>query len=363
MTDGSVWPEEHLRNPHELPRDNANHLVVFLLCPFAPKSRFDELHGFLGMICADLGKQMGAMIECVRADSFSTPSVIYQDIWTYIKGADAIIADVSGYNGNVMLELGVAAACRPKGQVIIIRDAEYDDDYLFDIKPARHLTYQRRVSGDAEFARHIHRALVHALAPVPFRASVSGSLADAGPVDLTLSGAGDRLLAPSNAHRRQIDDGVEFGSFYLFRYSWLLAGLQEHGAVSVKSKIRFTELRPGAQLREGWLGIMLRSHHFFAENGHLVYVTSDGQVLHTCPVDELGKSEDDPLLGQIDDFALESWVLFDLTFDDMGLRGSVGGVDFRIPVASMPFVYNAGKVRLQTHKARACVNWIEVSTA
>jgi hypothetical protein len=39
---------------------------------------------------------------------------------------------------------------------------------------------------------------------------------------------------------------------------------------------------------------MLRSQHFFADYGHLIYVLSDGTVKRTEPKDEFNKEDSDP---------------------------------------------------------------------
>ena len=274
--------------------------------------------------------------------------------------SDAIIADVSDRNGNVMLELGVAASCRDKNNVIVIQDDESEGGFLFDISPARHLTYQRSLSGDLTFHGRLRRALLFALAPAPY--VPQDMTAIELPIDLNLTKSTDcaHLPSPSNSHRRILSDGLEFGSLYLFSYSWLTLGLEKYGSIKVQTEMRFTQLRPDDDVDNGWIGIMLRSQHFFASYGHLIYVLSDGTVKRTEPKDEFNKENPDPSLGQIQDFSHNKWVNFDLRFDELAFSGSVNGVEFNIPVADMPYIYNTGLVRFQTYKVRACVRTLKV---
>lgn len=356
----SVWPADYLRESHEIYRKDANHLIVFLISPFKPKERYDELFSFCKSVCAEIGKMIGAQVECIRADSLSMPNVIQQDIWNYIQMSDAIIADVSDQNGNVMLELGVAASFRDKNNVIVIRDDESEGEFLFDISPIRHLTYRRDLFSSQVFRNSLRGALLYSLTPAPYipRDLPTFQL----PLNLHLTEPTDcaRLLSPSNSNRRLLKDGLEFGSFYVFGYSWLTLGQENFDKVRVQAEMRFCKLRPDIAVGNGWIGIMLRSQHFFAEGGHLIYVLSDGTVRFTQPKNEFRKEDEDPFLGKIQGLSLTDWVKFDLRFDEHGLSGSINDVVFNIRVTDMPYIYNAGLIRFQTYMARACIRTLKV---
>jgi len=355
----SVWPSDFLGEPHEIERQHANHLIVFLICPFRPEEQFRELLEFCNGVCRDVGQLIGATVQCVRADSFATPKVIHEDIWSHIQMADALIADVSGTNGNVMLELGVAAAVREKEHIIIIHDEDSEYKFLFDISPARHLSYRRSVRGDTRFREQLARALLFALAPAPYVAPSFRTPKFPVDMDLTVPVAVPFLLSPGNAHRRHTVDGLEFGSFYVFRYSWISLGLDSVGAIKIRAEMRFSDLRPKDKPGAGWIGIMLRGQHFFANLGHLVYVLSNGKVLYTKPIDEFHKEEPDPSLGSISNFRLNDWITFDFEFNDSGITGRVGDVDVNIGAQDMPFRYNAGVLRFQSFRAQAMLRKLQ----
>lgn len=148
-----TWPCDALNAAVELPRQGPGHLICFVACAFKPIARADALLTFLQSVCDDLAGQMGARIECVRADRISAPGTIHTDIWRYIKLADAPVFDLSGLNGNVVLELGVAAAHRPQTSILVLRDKDEAEagGFLFDLSPTRHLLYRQPDLVDAEF--------------------------------------------------------------------------------------------------------------------------------------------------------------------------------------------------------------------
>jgi hypothetical protein len=356
----SVWPADYFKEPREIDRKHANHLVVFLISPFEPEAKYNEVLAFCRSVCSEIGQMIGAEVECIRADSPSTPNVIHQDIWNYLRLSDAVIADVSDKNGNVMLELGVAASYRDKSNVIVIQNLKTEGSFLFDISPARHLIYPRKLSDALEFRNKLRSALLFSLTPAPYVPQDMPAIELPLHLQLMRSKNCTYLLSPSNSHRRLLSDGLEFGSFYVYRYSWLTIGQEHFSNVSVRARMRFTALKPDIDIGKGWIGIMLRSQHFFAEGGHLIYVVSDGTVRLTQPINEFNKEQTDLFLGQIQEFKLHDWIYFDILFDEHALSGSVGGVEFNIHVTDMPFNYNAGLIRFQTYLSRACINNLQV---
>jgi len=350
----SVWPADYLKAPKEIDRKHGNHLIVFLISPFEPKDCYNELLNFCNYVCSEIGKRFGAEIECIRADSLSKPGTIHSDIWNYIQMADAIIADVSDQNGNVMLELGVAASFRDQNKIIIIRDEESDKNFLFDISPSRHFMYKRSIFGDFLFRQRLSRALEYSLAPAPYIASELSNLSFPINIDFQVDYS-NILIAPPNAHQRITDEGFEFGSFYIFRYSWITLGQLILKDIKINTQIKFSELKEQTKIGENWVGVMFRSQHFFADYGHLIYVKSDGSIRHTQPISEFAKHHEDPLIGQIRKFDISIWININLAFDKKGVSGKINDIDIDIPTSKMPFVYNAGLLRIQTYQCRACI--------
>lgn len=352
----SVWPCDTWIDAIAPTRD-LNKLTCFLLSPFRPKERWDDLHQLVRSVCEAVGNQLGAQFECVRADEITSAGVIHPEIWERIKNADVVVADVSGQNGNVMLELGVASGWRRKEHVVILREANPDEPHLFDINPARHLEYHRTASGFQKLAQQLSTTLFQALSAAPFEAVPQTEVTL--PFTAPLSDGKDsiHLWTPDIAHRRLLPDCLEFGSLYVFPNSWLSFSNLKLRNTRVQAEMRFTQRRD----LPCWIGIMLRSQHFFANFGHLVYLNQDGAVSRTVPEDDLGKYHNEEF-GQIDNFNPDSeeFMVFDLFMDEEALDVSVGPVRKRFAVRDMPYVFGRGNVLFQTFRARAGIRNIQI---
>jgi hypothetical protein len=356
-----TWPREVLQTGGELPRHDQNHLICFLACAFRPKERADELMSFVQTICDSIGENIGAKITCIRGDQISIPGTIHTDIWRYIQLADALIFDVTGLNGNVLLELGVAAAVRPQSSVLILRDFEDQSEegrILFDIAPTRHLIYRRTLSGALEFTGQLKEALLHALTPAPYIPPNYNRIRP--PIKFDLRGQGDRveLLGPPSSHRRSTAEGLEFGSFYVFRNSWLTLGNEDYANVSVTARFKISERHPRVGPADGWIGVSLCSAHFFANYSHLVYIKPDGSLWYVEPTSE--STYVDKQWGELTDFTKSAPIEISVALNSETLTMMVNGISNRISVVEMPFRRHAGKVRLQTHLCRAILEYLQV---
>jgi hypothetical protein len=294
-----------------------------LACPLDPPDKADDLLHLIESVCEEIGRAVRADIECIRADQISTPGTIHSDIWKHLQLADVLIFDLTGGNGNVLLELGVAAACRSQDSIIILRDKAdtATSNFLFDIAPSRHFLYSHTWTGLSQIRERVKKALIHALTPAPYRPTSDHKTEFPLKIDLRAGDCAD-LLSPPMLHRRIVDDGLEFGSLYDFRHSWLTVGDEDHAVVNLEATLRFSDRNPKFGPTEGWIGIALRSQHFFADYGHLVFVRPDGSIRHTEPHDEsqpLGDVEIDSLKG----FTLSQFVTFRLSIGPDTLRINV----------------------------------------
>lgn len=360
VSGSSTWPRDVLRMPKDLPRRSANHVLCFLACPFDPPDRADDLLFLIQSVCDEIGREVRADIECIRADKISTPGTIHSDIWKHLELADALIFDVTGGNGNVLLELGVAAACRSQDNIVILRD-EADtktSKFLFDIAPSRHFLYSHSWTGISQIRERLKEALIHALTPAPYKPTPDHKTTFPFEIDLRRAGDSADLLSPPMLHRRTVNDGLEFGSLYFFRHSWLTVGDDDHAQVNLEATMRFSDRAPNLGPTEGWIGIALRSQHFFANYSHLVYVRPDGSVWHTEPLDE--SRYRDVQIDSLKGFNLSQFVTFDLSFSPDTFQIKVNEASKTIDVKAAPHVRHAGKIRLQTHWCRAVLGRVKV---
>jgi hypothetical protein len=354
----SIWPHDTALEP-DLRLKPFGHLVCFVASPFQPKSRFDDLFELVTDVCQQLRTTLQLdEFQCTRSDSIASAGVIHPEIWQYLKRADVIVADVSGQNGNVLLELGVAAAWRKKEQVIILREDSADEKHLFDINPARHIEYTRTSSGFVFLRKKLADVMLEAVAAVPF-ADVPSGMPEL-PLTAKLDDGKDSasLWVPPVSHRRMLADCLEFGSLYHFGRSWLALGGSKPAKVRVRAELRFTERRETSQDR-CWMGINLRAQLFYANLGHLVLLRSDGTVVRTAR-DEDPKSHHDVPLGRIDPYNPQDFVRFEVSLDDAAWEIQVGTVRTRVPLTEMPFVFAAGRVLAQTWMCRAGIRHVEV---
>jgi hypothetical protein len=296
--------------------------------------------------------------SCIRSDTITSAGVIHPEIWQQIKRADVIVADVSGQNGNVMLELGVAAAWREKDQVIILREENPDEKYLFDINPARHIEYARTASGFEVLKNKLRETMFDALAAASFE-DIPAAGSSQFPSVASLHNGQDcaDLWVPSTSHRRMLKDCLEFGSLYSFPRSWLAIGNVKLRNVSVRAELQFTERRETQSIC--WMGINLRSQTFYANTGHLVLLRSDGSVARTARTED-PTTHHDVELGKLNGYDPGTFVQFALAFDDQAWDITVGSVKSRVPVQEMPFVFSAGRMLIQTYMSRAGVRNLEV---
>lgn len=102
-----------------------------------------------------------AGLEPHRADDLYLPSAIVQDIWSYVRTARVMLADLTHKNANVFYELGLAHAI-DKPVVLLSQSME---DVPFDLRALRVITYEVEHPGWGELLRQrITAALKEVLA-------------------------------------------------------------------------------------------------------------------------------------------------------------------------------------------------------
>jgi len=293
-------------------------------------------------------------LECVRADDIAGSGVIHADIWHEIQTADVIIADVTGQNGNVLLELGVAAAIRHKEHVIILMEEGGDLRFLFDLGPVRHVLFQRTYQGFTKLLKDLHYALMLALTTAPAVPVTAPAVLDHLHVDFTTRGDVDWLIGPSLTHRRSTPEGLEYGSLFVYRNSWLRVR-GEYANIELTAQLGFAQLRD----QPAWLGIGVRSQNCFANWSNLIYARSDGTIVITVIENDLGAYHDQEL-GRLPDFAPNQNLTFHIKIDAKEFTRSINGVGCTHQLTELPHVFPAGMVLLQTCNARALIKSIDL---
>lgn len=359
--ESTVWPNDVVGTPRELERESPHRLVCFLLSPFEPREVFDPVHEAVVAACGLCAQSAGIEIECRRADTLREAKAVHDDIWRHIASADLLVVDVTGLNANVMIELGVAAATRRPTQVILIKAADDPSGLPFNAFAQRYLPYRRSIVGDRDFLVGLHTAMIQAITPAPYLPPPITPAAAAGlHVDFQQGDRPDIVLSPGITHRRRVGDCLEFGSFYVFRNSWLLLTSAEYRNLRVRIRFRFGTLAKDPP--SAFLGISLRNQHFHANWGHMVLLRANGRVIRTEPENDVGAYRDVDV-GEIPGFKHETPDLVEMTaaFTEDCLSLTAGPVDAQVPVSAMPYVYGAGKVRVCTSLCRVLIREIELT--
>ena len=119
-------------------------------------SQFDDAYNFLyeQVIKPVCSKHM---YDPVRADEVVSQSLVLDDIIVQIRGATAILADITPDNPNVFYELGYAHALQKP--VILLCDKAKRERLPFDISGYRTIFYDNTIMGKSAIERQLDRHL------------------------------------------------------------------------------------------------------------------------------------------------------------------------------------------------------------
>jgi len=136
-------------------------------------------------------------LTVVRADKIADPGEIPNQIFTYLRDSEVVIADVSGANPNVMYELGL----RHSRSSITIQVGEYER-LPFDVTTIRTIQFVRDEAGLIDVRNQLVEALRVALTtgPTDLRATAVFTQGD---------GTGGANVADDARRSAEPDDDVE----------------------------------------------------------------------------------------------------------------------------------------------------------
>ena len=357
----SIWPYDHAQQDSYSAGKALGELWCFVICPAKPSAYWDDLFAQINGVCDQLGKHWGVPFRCRRAVDIVSAGIVHPEIWQDIRAADLVIADITGRNGNVMFELGVASAWLDKDRVIIIREDNPEEPRLFDINPARQLDYTRSPGGYLNLLSKLGNLIQEAIARAPFEQEPMTNLAMPAVLDLKAEGDCRKLWGLSGSHRRILPGvGLEFGSLYSFRHGWVSVGNLVARNVRVKGELRFTSLLPHPPYAP-WLGVMLRSQGYMANSGHLAVLRANGEVART-QVDVDG-SHKDVDIGKIEGFdpTHEGLVPFDVTINETAWNIRIGSVEHTVMISDLPHVFSEGRIVVESQFCWVCLSTLEVS--
>jgi hypothetical protein len=113
-----------------------------------------------------------------------------------------------------------------------------------------------------------------------------------------------------------------------------------------------------------WIGIAVRSSHYFANYGYLLYAGTDGHIKYTEPKNEVGVYVDKDI-GEIpphNSLNENQFLSFEIRVDDNNLTMEVNKVRKVLPLADLPYVIKSGHILLQTCKTRVGIQSLKIES-
>jgi hypothetical protein len=317
------------------------------------ESSFDRVANILKHVVSATLEQLSFTFnqhlpQIERVDWVTSSAAIQQEIWQKIWEADLVFCDITGFNPNVMFELGVCAAWKNMRNVVLIRDAATQQSQVFNIQPIRYTAYQLGTDeGLAKFQQQVSLLTQNAIISFPDSEGTVPEITT--PLHLSFSENRDdaRIYTPPFAHRRVIDSALEFGSRTHFSYSWASVGKRKFKNFCLEFVAQFKNRVD----QHGYIGVGLRSQHYYAQYAHILYLDWKGQIVIANPNEDAAKNfYSDRVLRPETAIDLQTDHHFRVLFNESVIEVQVD--DFVAPsikVASMEKVFGEGLIRFQSH--------------
>jgi hypothetical protein len=350
-----VWPYHLKRQFEVLPRDQIRPFKCLLLMPI--NQAFDPLAQLLKEVVEQQNERFRMPLPDIRRlDWVTSSNVIHSEIWREILEADLVFCDITGFNPNVMFELGVSAAWKDKHTVVLIKDKNVTQQGAFDIAPIRYTEYDLSYPGVDQFRSKAHRLVEHALISFP------DSLLDTPNIQLPLelnfkSGRDDnRICTPPFAHRRVIGGYLEFGSVFSYAHSWASIGRERIKFFKLEFDAKFSN--PSSPAPK--IGVSLRSHHYFANYGHNISLMGDGSIWITKPNEVPETFYEDEKLRDATPIDFNSTFHFTVEWSETSYAFSLDDFSYSIAISDMKKQFDAGLIRFQSARSWMAIGSIRL---
>ena len=352
-----VWP---LDVKHRLSRSVMDAIRPFKCVLLMPvEGRFNLVAELIEMTVSNVVKGFPGMEKpnINRLDWVTSTGVIQQEIWKEIAEADLIFCDITGYNPNVMFESGVCAAWKELKQVVFIKDHFFKQQSAFDIAPIRYTEYELTSDGIRNFQEKLAKLTQDALIGFPDRQGNSPSIQLPLEIDFKDNQDDFRIYTPPFAHRRVIEGALEFGSSGSFPHSWASIGKEMFLNFSLEFSARFSN-----PLGENpFIGVGLRSQHYYANYAHMLYLGRKGIIVVTEPNEDPPNFYKDNIIRQDTQIDLSAYHLFRVVFNESILSIQLDDFAHTFQVAEMKKVFGPGLIRFQSSKTWMAINQLKVT--
>lgn len=126
----------------------------FLLSPVG--EHFDALFPVIKSAVQNAGSEVGEEFGILRILDLTETNMLTTALYGAIKGADFVVADLSGRNSNVMYELGYAHALGKPTVMLTTQDSQIP----FDIANFRFIRYNADLRGLSDFSTLLTNAVI-----------------------------------------------------------------------------------------------------------------------------------------------------------------------------------------------------------
>lgn len=361
-----IWPFDVKRKISEAAVEPIRAFNCLLLMPF--ENRFDQVaktiedtvRKVLEVFDMNKGITGGELPKIERLDWVISSGVIQQEIWEKIISADIVFCDITGFNPNVMFEGGVSAAWKEMSQIIFIKDHFFKQQSAFDIAPIRYTEYEFTSDGIKTFQHKIEKLTQDVLIGFP-DSQVRSPILEL-PIEIDFSGGRDdlRIYTPPYSHRRVSKGALEFGASRFYPHSWASLGKGKFYNFDLEFSARFVN----PVMHPAWIGVALRSQHYFANYSHLLYISENGLVVITEP------NEDPPSFFKDNTFrereaidATKDDHYFRASFTDSMLRVQVDDFHCDFKLNDLKKVFGPGLIRFQSWGTWMAINRLKIVQA
>jgi hypothetical protein len=258
-----------------------------------------------------------------------------------------------------MFESGVCAAWKEMKQVVFIKDGFFKQQSAFDIAPIRYTEYELTSDGIEKFKHKVAKLTLDALIGFPDRQGSSPSIIL--PIEMDFDDNRDdlRIYTPPFAHRRVTNGYLEFGSREFFSHSWASIGKEKF----INFMLEFTGRSINRKPNSGYIGVGVRSMHYFANFAHILYLNHDGRIIITQPDEDPPNFYKDLELRQATPTNLEEDHSFQVVFNESYLSVQIDDFSRSFQVAEMKKVFGGGLIRFQSYGCWMGIKKIKVTDA
>jgi len=294
-----------------------------------------------------------------RLDWVTFSGAIQQQIWQKIFEADLVFCDITSYNPNVMFEGGVCAAWKDVAQVVFIKDHSFNIEAPFDIKPMRYTEYELTYSGMKRFQEKLSSLTRDAVVGFPDRDGATPSIASPFVKDFADNRDDIAIYTAPFAHRRVADGALEFGSLWAYSNSWATIGKEKFHTFELEFLARFINPIPDVS---SFIGVGLRSQHWYANYGHVLYLNREGRIIITEPNEEPPAFYRDHVLREGTAINLTTYHEFRVRFDETRLSVQVDDFRMVFELAKMKKVFGPGLIRFQSFKTWMAIRRLRLTS-